>query len=76
MLSDTPTDEQVATYVRALEEEKAGYRARVNALKHGRRDTLDEAELADRVKQVDAEIARVRKLGGKGKADGDAAAAA
>lgn len=51
--------EKRADYVRALEDEKAGLKRRST----GSQDDAEKARLDDRVKQVDAEIARVKKSG-------------
>lgn len=54
------TAEQAADYLAALEREKEGYDVRLANAKAGRQERLETAELEDRVKQVDAEIKRVK----------------
>lgn len=75
MLTKDATLEQAGRYLAALEEEKAGYEARIARAKAGRVEPLTERQLADRVKQVTAEIARVKRLQKKAAAadgqDGD-----
>ncbi len=58
------SDEQRKEYVTALLVEKTGYERRVAAVSSGKVDRYTEAQLSDRVKQVDAELARVG-AGGK-----------
>lgn len=50
------TAEQAAAFVEALKREREGYEARLANAKAGRKENLSEEQLADRVKQVDAEI--------------------
>lgn len=54
------TAEQAAADLAALEREKAGYTNRLANAKAGRNEVLSEGQLEDRVKQVDAEIKRVK----------------
>ena len=63
------TEEQRAAHVAALEREKAGYAARLKALKDGKPDRLDGDALADRIRQVDAELAKAKRRGRGKKAD-------
>lgn len=65
MVNEISTTEQVEEYLAALATEKAGYSARIARVRGGGEDKLDEKTLADRVKQVQAEIARASKLIGK-----------
>ena len=58
------SDEQRKEYVVALLTEKSGYERRVQAVSSGKKDPYTEAQLQDRVAQVDAELARVGS-GGK-----------
>lgn len=60
--SNEATKERVSSYVAALEQERKGYEARQAAVKAGHLDRLDEPQLGLRVKDVDAEIARCKKL--------------
>jgi hypothetical protein len=62
--------EQLQDQLAALEREKAGYKARVAAAESGRVEHLSVEQLADRAKQVDAEIARVSKEIGGAKSGG------
>jgi hypothetical protein len=55
------TKERVEAYVEALERELEGYEFRVQALKEGKFERLDEEQLKARVKGVKDELARVRK---------------
>lgn len=59
------TKERVADYSAALEREKAGYEARIARVDGGRPDPLPKEQLELRVKEVDAELARVSKLAPK-----------
>lgn len=61
------TEERVKTYTDALEKEKVGYEARIAGVEAGHPDPRTVEQLKDRVKQVDAEKARVGKLKPKGK---------
>ena len=70
--AEEATDERKASYVAALEHEIEGYETRSARIKAGKKDPLmgiggmEKAEavgeLADRVKQCKAEIARVKKV--------------
>lgn len=53
------SDEQRKEYVTALLTEKTGYERRVKAVAGGKKDPYTEAQLQDRVDQVDKELARV-----------------
>ncbi|MGH3041020.1 MAG: hypothetical protein ACRDNG_04660 [Gaiellaceae bacterium] len=53
---------QVESYLAALEQERRGYETRLADKKAGRDEPLSEAQLADRVKQVDAESKRAKAL--------------
>jgi hypothetical protein len=64
------TAEQAASYLAALEREKLGYENRLENAKAGRNEPLTQEQLGDRVKQVEAEIKRVKPAAKK--ADGDA----
>jgi hypothetical protein len=64
------TKERVDAYVASLEREKTSYETRIARIKGGRHDPLDEKQLELRVKDVNAELARVKKLKPDG-ADGD-----
>ena len=63
------TAEQAAAELAALERELAGYQARAANAKAGRNERLGEEELADRVKQVEAEIKRLKPAAKKAEAD-------
>lgn len=65
MANASSTAEQAAAYVESLAREKEGYEARIAASKAGRAERLTEAQLKDRIGQVDAEIKRAKKLAGK-----------
>lgn len=56
------TKERISSYVAALEHERKGYVARQEAVKAGHADRLDAAQLDLRIKDVDAEIKRAKKL--------------
>lgn len=71
MVNKESTKEQVSAYVAALEDEKASYEARIDAAKNGRLERLDEAQLADRISQVDAEVKRAKSLLKKKKDDAE-----
>lgn len=62
---------RAAVMVASLEREKAGYEARVAAVKDGHEDPRTVAQLEDRIKQVDASIKRY-KAGAKTKTEDDA----
>lgn len=53
------SDEQRDAYVAGLEHERSGYEARLERAKRNRQEYLTAEELADRINQVDDEIARV-----------------
>lgn len=57
------SDEQRKEYSTALLTEKAGYERRVKAVASGKTDRFTEAQLQDRVAQVDAELARIGAAG-------------
>lgn len=52
------TAEQARVYVDALKREQEGYEARLANAKAGRKESLSEEQLTDRIKQVGAEIRR------------------
>lgn len=52
--------EQAAAYLDGLEKERVGYENRLANAKAGRNEVLTEAQLADRIAQVDAEIKRTK----------------
>lgn len=54
------TAEQASAYLGGLEKEKAGYVTRRANAKAGRNEVLSEAQLDDRIAQVDAEIKRTK----------------
>jgi hypothetical protein len=54
------TAEQASAQVAALEREQAGYEARLANAKAGRQERLEPSELEDSVKQVQAEIKRLK----------------
>lgn len=54
------TAEQASDQLAALEREQAGYEARLANAKAGRQERLEVGELEDRVKQVQAEIKRLK----------------
>lgn len=61
--------EKLESQAAALEDEKAGYEARLAGLKDGGSDRLDEKQLTRKVAGVDAELKRVKSLLGKKKDD-------
>ncbi len=65
MVGKGSTVEQVKAYVAALEREKQGYEARVDAAKNNRQERLPVEQLEDRIVQVDAELKRAKSLLGK-----------
>lgn len=54
------TAEQASAQVAALEREQTGYEVRLANAKAGRQERLEIGELEDRVKQVQAEIKRLK----------------
>lgn len=63
------TKERISSYMAALEQERKGYVARAAAVKAGHSDRLDEAQLELRIRDVDAELKRVKALKPKGEKD-------
>lgn len=56
------TKERIAANVAALEREREGYDARIRGVEAGHDDRLSIDTLKVRIKDVDAEIARLKKL--------------
>jgi len=57
--TEVRTVEKQAEYRAALEHEKAGYQARLQALEDGKFDQADQARLGQLLGGVDAELARL-----------------
>ena len=68
--AEEATQERVDAYVAALEQEKAGYEARINAIESGKHDPTGKTveQLKARIRQVQDELARA--TGGKKQAAG------
>jgi hypothetical protein len=60
--AEEATKERVDAYVAALEREREGYVFRLKALKEGKSERLAKEVLDARVKAVDQELARVKKI--------------
>lgn len=65
MVNEDSTQDQVEAYLSALAREKEGYLVRLSAIEAGKPERLDAETLSARVKAVEAEVRRAKKLLGK-----------